>query len=564
MNTHSDISQFLPMKTLQQIQDGFAAVTGHQISIVDNSGNIITRPTSADTVEQYHHQLAETLPHTAADNALKIPIRLSDQTLGYILLSGNKICESESAVHNGAHVTNIHNAFEQLIDPNHKLDPCSPEAGLISFLHLMSSMISQLCNQSQALSIQLTEMKTLYQISTIMAGQRDLKKSLQTLACEVTHTMNAKACTIKLYNSDTGLLEPAGTYGLSDDYLATKTATTPETRGEIDIETMNGNVVYVEDMTKDPRVLHPEDGTREGLKSILSAGMVYRGKTVGVIRVYTAEVRKFTPAQGHLLKALGQLAAAASWNAELDAFRRKSEHIARQVELAVDVQRTLLPTDVPDYENISVAGRYEPSFELSGDFYDFIPLEESLGIIVGDVVGKGVAAGLIMASVRASLRAHIEDIYDIDDVMKRVNLAMCRDTHDYQFATVFYCTIDTKTRRMTYCSAGHDPGLLIRDGKVKQLPSSGLPLGIDGDNNYEKIIIDLKPGDRILLYTDGVTDAANYEQQRFGRDRLIESALRFSDLNAKQLIDNITWDVNRFTGLNQRGDDMTLVATVIS
>ena len=569
MSPSLNITKYINTQTLQQIQDGFTKVTGLETIIYDNDGNALTNPTRPDDLPelenhfknesendqqpptdpaQHHNTMIDALTCDQHGTQLTVPIRIAEHEIGNITLTGRVFCQNTKNTFNGSQT------------PCQDTQSQEYSTAVISFVYLMADMISRLCEQGQALSVQLAESQTLYRLSTLMAGQRTLKHILATLAKEITQTMQAKACTIKLLNEDTGMLETAGTFGLSDEYLSTKTASSPENFGKIDIASMEGEVVYVEDMCQDPRVLYPEDGCREGLASILSAGMVYRGKTIGVIRVYTGTIQQFSQAHHHLLKALGQLAAAAIWNAELDSFRRNSEHIARQVELAVDVQRTLLPQDVPEYESLEVAGRYEPSFELSGDFYDFIPLESSLGVVVGDVVGKGVAAGLLMASVRASLRAHIEDIYDIDEVMRRVNVAMHRDTSDFQFTTVFYCAIHTKTKRMTYSSAGHDPGFLIRNGEIRELRSSGLPLGIDAKSTYELVLIDLEPDDIVLLYTDGVSDAENFDKQRFTRDRIKQSVLRYTDMTAKQIVDNVYWDVNRFIGLNKRSDDMTLVA----
>lgn len=553
------ISDHLTPFALQQIQDGFANVTGLEVLIFDPEGNQLAEPTNGKRVRERHEALMRSFADRPQNQKVAVPIHIADQLVGRIVLTGNSFCEfldnnTNKLLIPGMPTPDCQDANQDL---NNKTFPHS--ASVVSLLYLLADIIGRLCEQGQAMSIQLMEMQTLYRISTLMSGKRDLDNVLQTLAREITLTMQAKACTIKLLNKDTRMLESLGAYGLSDAYLSNKEALSPENYGQIDIAAMKGDVVYVEDMKTDPRVLDPQEGVREGLTSVLSAGMLYRGQTIGVIRVYTEETRKFTETQCNLLKALGQLAAGAIWNVELDQIRRRTEHIERQVKLAVDVQRTLLPTDFPNYESIGVAGRYEPSYELSGDFYDFIPLESSLGIIVGDVVGKGVAAALMMASVRASLRAHIEDVYDIDDVMARVNNAMCRDTHDYQFATVFYCTIDTKTLRMTYASAGHDPGFLIRNNKIIELNSTGLPLGIIQDSDYEKVIIDLKPEDRILLYSDGAPDAANFEGEQYGRKRLKESALRHANLNARQLAGNIHWDINRFIGLNHRADDTTLV-----
>jgi serine phosphatase RsbU (regulator of sigma subunit) len=317
-------------------------------------------------------------------------------------------------------------------------------------------------------------------------------------------------------------------------------------------------------MATDPRALYPEDARRENLASFLVAGMAYRGQAIGVLRAYSSEIREFTDDEKNVLHAVAQLAAAAVHSAQQVKAQSEGRRIQRQVKLAADVQRQMLPESDPSGPKYEIAGLYDPCFELGGDFYDFIELEDhNVGIILGDVVGKGVGASLLMASVRASLRAHAEDVYDLDDVMSRVNRALYRDTLDSQFATVFYGTIDTKTLRLTYSSAGHEPSFLWRDGQITELQTGGMALGIDPTQAFDKGIEHLRPGDILLFYSDGVTDAFHFSGERFGRERL-EAALNAScHMSAREIGNHVLWEVRRFMGLNDQTDDMTLVVVKI-
>jgi phosphoserine phosphatase RsbU/P len=211
-----------------------------------------------------------------------------------------------------------------------------------------------------------------------------------------------------------------------------------------------------------------------------------------------------------------------------------------------------------------VAARYVPSFELGGDFYDFIELEGHLGVGIGDVVGKGIAASLLMASVRASLRAFAQDVYDIDEIMARINLALSRDTLTNEFATLFYGVLDPSTLRMTYSNAGHEPPLLLRKGKIIQLDVGGTVLGIDANHHYEKGLISLEPGDLMLLYTDGLCDAVNFDMKRFGRERVKQALLDMDGKSAQEALNHILWQMRRFVGLRASIDDTTLVTIKVN
>jgi sigma-B regulation protein RsbU (phosphoserine phosphatase) len=373
--------------------------------------------------------------------------------------------------------------------------------------------------------------------------------------------LNVKAASIRLLDDEERELLPKSVYNLSREYL--NKGPVLLSGSPIDLQATSGEVVYVSDMASDPRILYPADAAREGLASILVVGLVYRGRKVGVMRIYSDQVRQFSEDERQLLRAVAQLSAAAIEHARLDEARQQAERVRRQVQLAADVQRRMMPTSKTHMPPFDIAARYEPCFELGGDFFDLIPIERTLGLVVGDVVGKGVAAGLLMASVRASLRAYIEDVYDLDEIMAKVNAAMTRETRDDEFATVFYGTLDADSLRLTYCSAGHDPALLLRDGQFTELGIGGMAVGVSREQRYEKGLITLRGGDVLLMHTDGVTDAMNFGGEKFGRQRLHQAVLDAAEQDAQSIVNHVLWEVRRFIGLNAPSDDITLLAVKV-
>jgi sigma-B regulation protein RsbU (phosphoserine phosphatase) len=177
------------------------------------------------------------------------------------------------------------------------------------------------------------------------------------------------------------------------------------------------------------------------------------------------------------------------------------------------------------------------------------------------VVGKGIAASLLMASVRAFIRAYSQDVYDIDEIVARVNVQLTRDTLDNEFATLFYGVLDPSTLRLTYCSAGHEPSLLLRDGQLSALTTGGMIVGIDAEQEYEKGIVQLKKNDLLLIYTDGLTDAFNFARQKFGRQRIIDAMHEAARANhsARDALNHVLWQMRRFAGLRTNNDDLTMV-----
>jgi sigma-B regulation protein RsbU (phosphoserine phosphatase) len=252
--------------------------------------------------------------------------------------------------------------------------------------------------------------------------------------------------------------------------------------------------------------------------------------------------------------------------------QQREQRIQRQVQLAADVQRRMLPRRVPQIPALDVAARYVPSFELGGDFYDFFELGANFGVAIGDVVGKGIAAALLMASVRASLRAHVQDVYHIDEVLSRVNAALCRDTLDNEFATLWYGVIDTEKLRMTYSAGGHEPPMVFRvppgaapgtAAAIEELSIGGMAVGIDPLQVYQRGTYDLRAGDVFVAYTDGVTDTLDFSGKKFGKQRLRQVVLKLladePEAGASRIADHILWQLRQFAGILERPDDQTLV-----
>jgi phosphoserine phosphatase RsbU/P len=333
-----------------------------------------------------------------------------------------------------------------------------------------------------------------------------------------------------------------------------------------------GQIVISEDIARDERILIRDRALAEGLGAAIHAGMVFKNRSLGVIRLYSRSPRAFDEVDKKLLASLASQAAAALEQSRLLSMEHEEQALQRQLQLAADVQRRMLPKGVPNFPNLDVAARYIPSFELGGDFYDFIDLEGHLGVVVGDVVGKGIAAALLMSSVRASLRAYAQDVYDLDEVVSRVNQALSRDTREHEFASLWYGVLDISKMRLTYSSAGHEPPMVVRVPKhraptmadLDELNVGGMVVGIDPSQRYQRAVCDIKAGDVLMAYTDGLTDATNFSGERFGKARLRSVLLKALQdkphASAGEIVERILWEVRQFAGLStSRSDDKTIV-----
>ncbi len=553
----SNLTDYIPADALQRIMDLFTAVTGFPAVIRDVDDSVLAESGPGDHARRSLQMIQHSLLRGDGSRLPSISLRVGNHRVGSMVLASAADLQAEALAARDAEGRSDAEARGQVLTLQDE-QARARFAAATQIMYLLADTMAQVCRQGLMLQERVEEMTTLLQLSKLISGQRGVEEVLQTIVRSVVELMGVKAATIRLLSEDRHELVIQAAHGLSDRYMDKGPILISGSR--IDREALRGRVVYVEDMFEDDRVMYPEEARREGLASILAVGMIYRGQALGVMRVYTEEVQIFTKTKMYLLRAIGQLAAAAVRNAQLDVERQEKLRIQRQVQLGAEVQRRMLPQSEPDFFPIAVAGRYEPCFELGGDFYDFIPIGGKLGVVIGDVVGKGVAAGMLMASVRASLRAHAEDVHELADVMRRVNSAMTRDTRDNEFATVFYGAIDREKMEMTYCSAGHEPVLLLRNGRFAELTEGGLPLGIMVEERYQRGRIRLKSGDVLFAYTDGLTDAMNFDGERFGKKRILKAIRDVSHGSAHEIVNHVLWEVRRYIGLKERVDDITLVA----
>jgi sigma-B regulation protein RsbU (phosphoserine phosphatase) len=453
-----------------------------------------------------------------------------------------------------------------------------PRGSLERVLAFLAGTSAELCEHELEVRHKVKELSALFKLTSLLAQASGMQRVLEVALDAALDVLELDAGSIMLLKEDADGVVSQGTeedLSLSTSRNLSKAwldLPSPLSKDRLfDKVALSGEVVVSEDLQNDPRVNIPDRAAEEGLVSAMHAGIIFQNRPLGVIRLYSRRRRTFGDFDRRLLRSIAQQAAIAIEQARLLRLREEERRIQRQLELAADVQRRMLPARVPQIPPLDLAARYVPSFELGGDFYDFIELHGHLGLVVGDVVGKGIAAALLMAAVRASLRAHAQEVYDLDAVVSRVNQALCRDTLDNEFATLWYGVLDPTTLRLTYCNAGHDPPMVVRvprhrppsPADMDELSVGGMVVGIDRSQRYQRAVYDLQPRDVLIAYTDGLTDATNFNREKFGKKRLRAAVLAILAAEptapAARILDLLHWEVRRFTGLSNRADDETLV-----
>jgi len=246
------------------------------------------------------------------------------------------------------------------------------------------------------------------------------------------------------------------------------------------------------------------------------------------------------------------------------AARRRDAGLAREHEDALQIQRALLPSAMPAVDGCAVAARWMPALGLGGDCYDFLRhAPHRVGITIADVVGKGLPAALLMSTLQAAVRAFANDTAVPQAVASSVNRLMCRSIAPGKFVTFCYAIVDMRTRTLSYSNAGHFPPILLRkNGDVERFTTSGMVLGISSDGTYSSGTLELHPGDRLVLFTDGITEAVSPSVEEFGDDRLVNIIRAHRNEPPDHLAETVTGAVAKWTG-GAPQDDATLIVMAI-
>jgi len=296
-------------------------------------------------------------------------------------------------------------------------------------------------------------------------------------------------------------------------------------------------------------------------QSAMAVPIVSQKRMIGVFSLESDEPNAYGEDDLELLEAFASLAAISLERARQHEEILEKRKLEEELSIAKRIQQSFLPHEKPQLAGFDISGVNIPSEKVGGDYYDFIPIiENQIGIAIGDVSGKGIPAALIMASFRASLIAEIRNNYAIRSIMFKVNNLLFESTASDIYVTAVYGVLDTKNRIFTFANAGHNaPILRHANGEMEYLTEGGVALGMFENLKYEERPLGLSPGEIIVFYTDGVTEAKNEKDEEFGTKRLKQVISDSHQLSASQIQENIYMAVKDFTGDLQQGDDLTMI-----
>jgi sigma-B regulation protein RsbU (phosphoserine phosphatase) len=300
-----------------------------------------------------------------------------------------------------------------------------------------------------------------------------------------------------------------------------------------------------------------------GLRSILCVPLRIKSEVLGVVYVDNRlQAGIFSHEHLELLTAIASSAARAVDNARLYEVAVDKGRLERELQMAREVQASLLPQETPRASGWEFVARWRPARQVAGDYYDFIACANGqIGLVIADVTDKGMPAALFMALTRSIVRASVDSAHPPADAIVRANRLICADSTRGMFVTLFYALLDPLSGNLTYVNAGHNPPLLYQSAQAKltELMPTGMALGVLADASFGQRSLRLQRGDMVLMYTDGVTDATDRHMHEFGPERLRQVLLDHRLAPAESVMAGLETALDSFTGPVAAFDDIAMV-----
>src|SRR6476646_11317370 len=297
---------------------------------------------------------------------------------------------------------------------------------------------------------------------------------------------------------------------------------------------VSGKPIISHDVREDPVYVNARDRTR----SEMVAPIISNDEVIGVFDLESDELNAYSDDDLQVLTLLASQVAIIIEKVMLHEQLIEKKRLEGQLEVARQVQLELLPPSDPELPGFDISAYNFPTEEVSGDYYDWVRIyDDQIGLVIADVAGKGIPAALLMVFLRASLRAATHVGYATHISMAKVNYLLWESIERNQFITAFYGILDASTRTLSYSNAGHNPPLLIgADGQPGFIDRGEQPLGMFRETRYHEYYLEFEPGDVLVLYTDGATEANSPSGEEFGRERLAQAVKKYYDKPAREMI----------------------------
>ncbi len=299
-----------------------------------------------------------------------------------------------------------------------------------------------------------------------------------------------------------------------------------------------------------------------GINSLLSVPMLLKGKLIGLLTVFNKHSESgFTNEDQRLLSILAAQSAHIIENTRLYEEEQALNRLREEMRVAYDIQMKLLPSTFPKIDGYDIAGKSIPAKDVGGDYFDFIEIDENrVAFCLGDISGKGIPAALLMANLQATLRGQALMNISCKQTIDFSNKLLHNSTDFNRYATLFYGILNKKENEIIYCNAGHNvPVMLDNNSNLINLDMGGIVVGALPEYDYKEADLKFEIGNLLVLYSDGITEAMNKNEEEFGEERLRNIVKQNKGASSGDLISIILSTVNEFTEYSPQMDDMTVV-----
>ena len=430
----------------------------------------------------------------------------------------------------------------------------------ISKMLRTDSLVQNLQHYSERMQKMVDELGTLHEITHALESTDSIDSLLEYIMQKSLAVMQSESASLMLVIEETNELEFKVTLGPKAP--AVKPFRLPIGQGISGWVAQTGQPVLIPDCYSDPR-FDPSFDKRSGYKtrSMLCVPMIHKGKIVGVMSIMNRlDLKPFDENDQLLFTIFASQAALSIENARLVRAVIEKQRLDKELQVASEIQRLLIPQEIPQQKFLEIAAAYMPCKQIGGDFYDFIQLDDHRFVfIVADVSGKGIPGAMVVSNMQATLRAYLEYSADLISIVTRLNEAIIRQTTSDRYITFFIALYDHSNTSLTYINAGHNPPLLItKDGQMTELRKGGVFIGYV-PWEYESQTLPFNPGDLLLLYTDGVVEAMNQKEEEFEFKRLKDIIIANHHCSVEVIKEKIFSAVKHHIGSMPLEDDYTMM-----
>ncbi len=323
----------------------------------------------------------------------------------------------------------------------------------------------------------------------------------------------------------------------------------------------NKSPLLINDLKNDERFKFTDE-TDLPVKTLLSVPMSLKGKMIGLLTLFNKKSESgFSSDDQRLLSIIAAQSAHVIEHARLLQKEQELFKLEEEYRMAKEIQLNILPKQIPAIEGYDIFAINISAKEVGGDYYDFIKLTGNrIAFCLGDITGKGLPAAMLMANLQATLRGQALTQKNVSDNIKNSNVLLFNSTAENRFATLFYGELDFVNHTITYCNAGHDAPVSLFENNITRLTEGGLLMGCFDFAEFEQKDKQIEPGELLLIFSDGVTEAMNSNNEEFGEEKLISIVKSNQDLKVKELIEKIVAEVRVHSSKVEQSDDITLLA----